>query len=199
MDYRDFDHLVRSMADGSLPPLRLASRRPDRHHQPAGARWDQRDRGAGQQRQGQGQREGQEGQGNPGQSGDEGGLGQAPAAARGIPARGTRSAVTAWSPREKGDTPPGNARRCTKAQTVVTTNPDGDRRKRQSFARPPSYWIDVACTFDAPLYRTVCDCIAYGQPTAPAVRTITLPPADICAVVIAEDASGGRAAAYGDE
>ena len=45
----------------------------------------------------------------------------------------------------------------------------------------------MACTYDAPRFRTVCDCIAYGEPAAPAVQTITLPPADICAVVIAEE------------
>ena len=68
----------------------------------------------------------------------------------------------------------------TNQQTVLVEN-------AASFGTPPSYWIDVACNFDAPLYRTVCDCIAYGQPTAPAVHTITLPPADICAFVITEE------------
>jgi hypothetical protein len=55
------------------------------------------------------------------------------------------------------------------------------------FGRPPSYWIDVACTFDAPLYRTVCDCVAHGEAGAPTVRKIALAPADICAYVISEE------------
>ncbi|MBW3632282.1 MAG: hypothetical protein KY456_04550 [Chloroflexi bacterium] len=65
-------------------------------------------------------------------------------------------------------------------QTVLVEN-------QELFGRLPTYWVDVACTYDAPLYRTVCDCIALGEPGAPAVHAITLPPADICAFVITEE------------
>ncbi|MDF2759532.1 MAG: hypothetical protein K0S99_2164, partial [Thermomicrobiales bacterium] len=55
------------------------------------------------------------------------------------------------------------------------------------FGTPPTYWIDVVCNFDAPLYRTICDCTGHGAAEAPPVRKITLAPADICAVVISEE------------
>jgi len=55
------------------------------------------------------------------------------------------------------------------------------------FGTPPTYWIDVACNFDAPKYRTICDCTSHGVAGAPPVRKITLTPADICAVVISEE------------
>ena len=55
------------------------------------------------------------------------------------------------------------------------------------FGTPPTYWIDVACNFDAPKYRTICDCTGHGAAGAPSVRKITLAPADICAVVISEE------------
>ena len=58
---------------------------------------------------------------------------------------------------------------------------------QEFFGAPPTYWIDVVCTFDAPLYRTVCDCTSHGVAGAPPVRKITLPPADICAYVISEE------------
>ena len=51
----------------------------------------------------------------------------------------------------------------------------------------PSYWVDVACTFDAPLYRTVCECTGLGNEGAPPIRKITLPSAEICAFVITEE------------
>ena len=51
----------------------------------------------------------------------------------------------------------------------------------------PTYWVDVACTFDAPLYRTVCDCTGRSGEGAPPIRKITLPPAEICAFVITEE------------
>ncbi|MBA2598408.1 MAG: SpaA isopeptide-forming pilin-related protein [Chloroflexota bacterium] len=58
---------------------------------------------------------------------------------------------------------------------------------------PPSYWVDVACTFDAPAYRTVCDCTGRSNDGAPAVQKITLPAADICAFVISEEMRPGKA------
>ena len=58
---------------------------------------------------------------------------------------------------------------------------------QEFFGTPPSYWIDVVCNFDAPLYRTLCDCTAHGVAGAPPVRKITLTPADICAYVISEE------------
>ena len=58
---------------------------------------------------------------------------------------------------------------------------------QQFFGTPPSYWIDVACNFDAPHYRTICDCTARGAAGAPPVRKITILPADICASVISEE------------
>jgi hypothetical protein len=56
----------------------------------------------------------------------------------------------------------------------------------------PSYWVDVACTFDAPLYRTTCECTGRGNDSAPPVRKITLPSAEICAFVITEEMRPGR-------
>jgi hypothetical protein len=58
---------------------------------------------------------------------------------------------------------------------------------QEFFGSPPTYWIDVACTFDAPLYRTICDCTGRGASGAPPVRKITIPSADICAFVISEE------------
>jgi hypothetical protein len=143
---------------------------------------------------------------NQGNQGDEGGPGASGCRGEGHPCEGNQVCCPGLvCPEAKGSTPPGNARRCTKAETAVTTQTVVNANNqvcagncaqtnqqavlvenRERFATPPSYWIDVACNFDAPKYRTVCDCIAYGQPTAPAVKTITLPPADICAVVITE-------------
>ncbi|HEX2281036.1 MAG TPA: prealbumin-like fold domain-containing protein [Thermomicrobiales bacterium] len=60
---------------------------------------------------------------------------------------------------------------------------------QEFFGTPPTYWIDVVCTFDAPLYRTICDCTGHGVAGAPPVRKITIPPADICAFVISEETS----------
>jgi hypothetical protein len=60
---------------------------------------------------------------------------------------------------------------------------------QEFFGTPPTYWIDVVCNFDAPLYRTVCDCTGRGAPGAPPVRKITIPPADICAFLISEETS----------
>jgi hypothetical protein len=58
---------------------------------------------------------------------------------------------------------------------------------QEFFGTPPTYWIDVVCTFDAPLYRTICDCTGHGVAGAPPVRKITLTPTDICAYVISEE------------
>ena len=78
----------------------------------------------------------------------------------------------------------------TNQQAVLVEN-------RERFGTPPSYWIDVACNFDVPKYQTVCDCKAFGAPGAPAVQTITLPPADICAFVITEEQRPAGAASTG--
>ncbi|HEX5992785.1 MAG TPA: prealbumin-like fold domain-containing protein [Thermomicrobiales bacterium] len=60
---------------------------------------------------------------------------------------------------------------------------------QEFFGTPPTYWIDVVCNFDAPKYRTICDCTGRGLAGAPPVRKITIPPADICAFVISEETS----------
>jgi hypothetical protein len=60
---------------------------------------------------------------------------------------------------------------------------------QEFFGTPPTYWIDVVCSFDAPHYRTICDCTGRGAEGAPAVRKITIPPPDICAFVISEETS----------
>jgi hypothetical protein len=60
---------------------------------------------------------------------------------------------------------------------------------QEFFGTPPTYWIDVVCNFDAPLYRTICDCTSHGVAGAPPVRKITIPPTDICAFVISEETS----------
>jgi hypothetical protein len=139
-----------------------------------------------------------------GNQGNEGGPGASGCRGAGHPCEGNQVCCAGLvCPEAKGNTPPGNARRCTAAtsvetnQTVVNANNQvcagncGQTNQqtvfvenRERFGTPPSYWIDVACTFDAPRYRTACDCIAYGQPLAPSVHAITLPPSDICAVVI---------------
>ena len=114
-----------------------------------------------------------------------------------------------------GTSGPGNAMRCSAGsassvqtnQTVVNANNQvcaGDCAQtnqqtvfvenRERFGTPPSYWIDVACTYDAARYQTVCDCVAFGAPQAPPVQKITLPPADICAFVITEEQRPARAA-----
>jgi hypothetical protein len=130
--------------------------------------------------------------GTQGNQSGEGGPGASACRGEGHPCEGNQVCCAGLDcPEAKGTTPPGNARRCTaQAQTAVTTQTNQQTvivENAASFGTPPSYWIDVACTFDAPLYRTVCDCIAYGQPTALAVHTITLPTADICALVITEE------------
>ncbi len=72
------------------------------------------------------------------------------------------------------------------SQTVITGS-------QEVLGIPPTYWVDVACTFDAPAYRTVCDCTGRSNDGAPPVRKITLPPADICAFVISEEMRPGKA------
>ncbi|MBA3450924.1 MAG: hypothetical protein H0T18_06915 [Chloroflexia bacterium] len=73
----------------------------------------------------------------------------------------------------------------TVSQTVIAGS-------QELLGTPPSYWVDVACTFDAPNYRTVCDCTGRGNNGAPAVQKITLPSADICAFVISEEMRPGK-------
>lgn len=67
----------------------------------------------------------------------------------------------------------------TNEQTVIAGNAPGA-------ARPSRYWIDVACQFDAPRYMTRCTCVGRGEANAAPVRKITLPTADLCAVVVSE-------------
>jgi hypothetical protein len=130
---------------------------------------------------------------NAGNQGNEGGPGASGCRGEGHPCEGNQDCCDELvCPEEKGTTPPGNARRCTKAETLVTTQPDHQTvivDTPGSFAQPPTYWIDAVCTFDAPLYRTICDCTGHGLAGAPPVRKITIPPADICAFVISEETS----------
>jgi hypothetical protein len=67
------------------------------------------------------------------------------------------------------------------SQTVLSAN-------AQLIGQPPTYWVDMACQFDAPAYRTICTGTGHGAPGAPRVRKITLPGSEICAVIISEDA-----------
>jgi hypothetical protein len=53
-------------------------------------------------------------------------------------------------------------------------------------ARPPTYFVDMRCTYDAPSYRTVCDGTTRGQEGAPLVQKINLPTAGFCAIVTDE-------------
>jgi hypothetical protein len=188
MDYRDFDHLVRSMADGISRRSILRRAAGSALTSPLAFLGISTTAAQGNKEKDKDKEKDKKDKENQGNQGDEGGPGASACRGEGHPCEGNQDCCAGLDcPEAKGDTPPGNARRCSKAQTVVTTNQTVIVENTESFARPPSYWIDVACTFDAPLYRTICDCIAYGQPTAPAVHTITLPPADICAVVIAEE------------
>jgi hypothetical protein len=57
----------------------------------------------------------------------------------------------------------------------------------QMLGQPPTYWVDVACQFDARVYQTICTCTGHGDAGAPLIRNITLPSADICAVVVTEE------------
>jgi len=52
--------------------------------------------------------------------------------------------------------------------------------------RPPTYWVDMRCTYDAPSYRTVCNGTGRGQEGAPLVQKISLPTAGFCAIVTDE-------------
>src|SRR5215213_1373079 len=140
-----------------------------------------------------------------GNQGNQGGPGNSGCRGEGHPCEGNQVCCPGLTCGQEG---PGNAMRCAAGsatsvetnQTVVTTNNQvcaGDCAQtnqqavlvenRELFSTPPSYWVDVACNYDAAKYQTVCDCKAFGAPGAPAVRTITLPPADICAFVITEE------------
>jgi hypothetical protein len=191
MEYRDFDHLVRSMADGISRRSVLRRAAGSAITSPLALVGISATAAQGTKDKDKDKDKDKKAKGTQGNQGDEGVPGASACRGEGHPCEGNQVCCAGLDcPEAKGETPPGNARRCTKAQTVVATQTNQQTvivENAQSFARPPSYWIDVACTFDAPLYRTVCDCIAYGQPTAPAVHTIILPPADICAFVIAEE------------
>ena len=58
--------------------------------------------------------------------------------------------------------------------------------------RPPTYWLDLSCTFDAPAYRTTCTGQTQGQEGAPLVQKINLPRDGFCAVVIRTDSKPER-------
>ena len=62
----------------------------------------------------------------------------------------------------------------------------------ESFTRPPSYWVDLRCEFDAPAYRTICTGSGRGGDGAPLVRKITLPTSGLCAIVISEESRPER-------
>ena len=87
------------------------------------------------------------------------------------------------------NTPGGDA--AASAQTVVQTNNqvcagNCDQNNQQvvdnsvnqavlagsptSALRPPSYWIDLSCAFDAPSYRSVCTGQTLGKEDAPLVQ-----------------------------
>src|SRR5215213_3358091 len=146
-----------------------------------------------------------------GNQGNQGGPGNSGCRGEGHPCEGNQVCCPGLACGQEG---PGNALRCSAGsstsvqtnQTVVNTNNQvcaGDCEQtnqqvvtttqtvlvenRELFGTPPSYWIDVACTYDAPKYQTICDCKAFGAPGASPVHTITLPPADICAFVITEE------------
>src|SRR5215204_692342 len=142
-------------------------------------------------------------QGN--QGGADGGPGNSGCRGAGHPCEGNQVCCAGLTCGPDG---PGNALRCSAGssttvetnQTVVNANNQvcaGDCAQtnqqavlvenRELFGTPPSYWIDVACNYDAAKYQTVCDCVAFGAPGAPTVHTITLPPANICAFVITEE------------
>ncbi len=197
MDYRDFDHLVRSMADGISRRSVLRRAAGSAITSPLALVGISATAAQGTKDKDKDKEKDKKAKGTQGNQGDEGGPGASACRGEGHPCEGNQDCCAGLvCPEAKGDDAPGE---CTTLHEGADRRRDSDRTNRrvivenaQSFARPPSYWIDVACTFDAPLYRTVCDCIAYGQPTAPAVHTITLPPADICAVRHrGRDASGG--------
>jgi hypothetical protein len=50
--------------------------------------------------------------------------------------------------------------------------------------RPPTYWLDLSCVFDAPAYRTTCTGTTHSPAGAPLVQKITLPTERFCAVVL---------------
>jgi hypothetical protein len=56
----------------------------------------------------------------------------------------------------------------------------------------PTYWVDVACAFDAPAYRTTCTGTGRGGENAHSVRKITVPTAGLCAVVVGEESTPER-------
>jgi hypothetical protein len=58
--------------------------------------------------------------------------------------------------------------------------------------RPPTYWIDLACTFDAPSYRTLCTGTTLAPDGAPLVQKINLPRDRFCAVVLRTESQPER-------
>ncbi len=62
-------------------------------------------------------------------------------------------------------------------QSVIAGSPD-------VFGRPPTYWVDMQCNYDAPAYRTTCTGVGRGQEGAPVVHGIELPRDRFCAIVI---------------
>jgi hypothetical protein len=99
---------------------------------------------------------------------------------------------------------PGNALRCTAQGSQPAQGCPGQcppttqvmvSQEVATMAAPPVYWIETSCTFDAPAYQSICTCWVYGQPTAPRVQTITLPAAEVCAVVLREEFQASSAPA----
>ena len=139
MDYRTLRPTRAIHGGRDLPPLHLASRGRIGDHQPAGARWDQRDRGAGHTRTRTKTRIRRPREPRAIRATREA-LGQAPAAARGIPARGTRSAVRGWSVRRRRATRPRGMRDAARGGAGRRHDPDqptdGDRRERRVLWRP---------------------------------------------------------------
>lgn len=58
--------------------------------------------------------------------------------------------------------------------------------------QPPTFWIDLSCSFDAPSYRTVCTGQSQGREGAPLVQKINLPRDGFCAVVIRTESQPER-------
>ncbi len=190
MDHRDFDRLVRSLAAGAsrrsvlrgaaasaaaspLAVLGLGAAATSAQGNAQGNSKDKKDKK-------------DENQGNNAGGGCRG---------DGHPCVGNQECCDGLDCRRTG---PGNTLRCAEPGAAPTTNQTcvedcqpvsqtviGDTSA--SFAAPASYWVEVACTFDAPIYQTVCTCAGYGQQGAPRVQRVTLPVADICAYVIQEE------------
>jgi hypothetical protein len=70
-------------------------------------------------------------------------------------------------------------------QSIIAGNTD-------VVGRPPTYFVDLNCEFDAPAYRTICTGTGRGGDGAPPVRKITLPREGLCAIIIGEESRPER-------